>query len=99
MLKLFRSKIILALFLMLTMLSIGVLGYRYVSDYTWLNMTIITVTTVGFKEVEPLDTEANVFTIFLIISSVFVFANNYRIRFKQKFLTIFKNEKSEIRHR
>lgn len=77
MLKLFRSKIILALLLMLTMLSIGVLGYRFVSDYSWLDalyMTIITVTTVGFKEVEPLDGEAKVFTIFLIISSVFVFA-------------------------
>ncbi len=37
-------------------------------------MTIITVTTVGFSEVRPLDTEAKIFTIILIISSVFIFA-------------------------
>ncbi len=77
MLKLFRSKIILALALMLTMLMIGILGYRFVSDYDWLDalyMTIITVTTVGFMEVKPLDADAKVFTIFLIVSSVFIFA-------------------------
>jgi len=37
-------------------------------------MTIITVTTVGFNEVGPLETEGKIFTIFLIISSVFIFA-------------------------
>lgn len=37
-------------------------------------MTIITVTTVGFNEVAPLETEGKIFTIFLIISSVFIFA-------------------------
>lgn len=37
-------------------------------------MTIITVTTVGFSEVRPLDSDAKIFTIVLIISSVFIFA-------------------------
>ncbi len=37
-------------------------------------MTIITVTTVGFNEVGPLETEGKIFTIFLIISSLFIFA-------------------------
>lgn len=37
-------------------------------------MTIITVTTVGFNEVGPLETKGKIFTIFLIISSVFIFA-------------------------
>lgn len=36
-------------------------------------MTIITVTTVGFSEVRPLDQQAQIFTIFLIVSSVFIF--------------------------
>lgn len=75
MIRLFRSKILLALFLMLFVLSVGVLGYRFISDYTWveaLYMTIITVTTVGFSEVKPLSTEAKIFTIFLIVSSVFI---------------------------
>lgn len=55
---------------------IGVIGYHYLSDYGWLDalyMTIITVTTVGFKEVQPLDASAKIFTVGLIISSVFIF--------------------------
>ena len=77
MIKLFRSKIYLALTLILGILLIGVLGYRYISDYGWLDalyMTIITVTTVGFMEVRPLDAESKIFTVFLIVTSVFSFA-------------------------
>lgn len=37
-------------------------------------MTVITVTTVGFQEVHPLSDAARLFTIFLITSSVFIFA-------------------------
>lgn len=77
MIRLFRSKIYIALALMMTVLLTGVLGYRFISDYTWLDalyMTIITVTTVGFMEVSPLDTESKIFTVILITSSVFIFA-------------------------
>lgn len=77
MLRLFRSKIYLAIGLMITVLMIGVMGYRYISDYTWLDalyMTIITVTTVGFMEVKPLNAEAKIFTVMLIISSVIIFS-------------------------
>ncbi|MEO0573380.1 MAG: potassium channel protein, partial [Bacteroidota bacterium] len=52
------------------------LGYRMVASYSWVEaiyMTIITVTTVGFSEVRPLDQNAQIFTIFLIVSSVFIF--------------------------
>jgi len=73
--KLFRSKIYTALLLISVVLVIGVLGYRFISHYTWVDafyMTVITVTTVGFSEVNPLDTEAKIFTIFLILSSVFI---------------------------
>jgi voltage-gated potassium channel len=77
MIKLFRSKIYIALSLLVFVLLFGVLGYRYISNYDWVDafyMTIITVTTVGFSEVRPLDTASKFFTIFLIISSVFIFA-------------------------
>ncbi len=37
-------------------------------------MTVITVTTVGFSEVSPLDAESKLFTVCLIIFSVFIFA-------------------------
>jgi voltage-gated potassium channel len=58
-------------------LLFGVFGYRFLSDYTWIDafyMTIITVTTVGFSEVRPLDAEAKIFTVVLIVTSVFIFA-------------------------
>ena len=35
-------------------------------------MTVITITTVGFGEVVPLDSEAKIFTIFLILISIVV---------------------------
>ncbi|MEM8508973.1 MAG: NAD-binding protein [Bacteroidota bacterium] len=76
MIKFFRSKIALALSLMVVVFFFGVLGYRYIANYSWVEavyMTIITVTTVGFSEVRPLDSEAQVFTIVLIVSSVFIF--------------------------
>lgn len=77
MIRLLRSKIVLALSLMVLVLLFGMIGYRFLSDYTWveaLYMTIITVTTVGFSEVRPLDAEAKIFTVFLIVTSVFIFA-------------------------
>lgn len=75
MIHLFRSKIYLALTLMLMVLAFGVLGYRFVSDYSWVDafyMTIITVTTVGFSEVRPMGPEGKIFTIILIVTSVFI---------------------------
>ena len=77
MIRLFRSKIYLAIALMLTILLIGVLGFRFISHYSWLDafyMTIITVATVGFGEVRPLDANAKIFTALLIISSVVIFS-------------------------
>tara|TARA_B100000949_G_scaffold235130_1_gene256657 strand:+ start:25992 stop:26987 length:996 start_codon:yes stop_codon:yes gene_type:complete len=71
-----RSKIVLALSLMVIVLLFGVVGYKMLSDFTWIEavyMTIITVTTVGFSEVRPLDANAKIFTVFLIVTSVFIF--------------------------
>ncbi|QCW99223.1 potassium channel protein [Aggregatimonas sangjinii] len=75
MLQLSRSKIYLALALLLAVLLFGVLGYRFIAEYTWveaLYMTVITMATVGFKEVRPLDTGAQIFTVLLILCSVFI---------------------------
>lgn len=62
---------------MVSVLLFGILGYRYVSDYSWIDafyMTVITITTVGFSEVRPMDIEGKIFTVILIVSSVFIFA-------------------------
>ncbi len=77
MIRLFRSKMYLAISLILVVLATGIIGYRVLSNLSWLDafyMTVITVTTVGFSEVGPLSVEAKIFTVFLIISSVFIFA-------------------------
>lgn len=76
MMHLFRSKIYLAITLMLIVLLFGVFGYRIIADYSWVDafyMTIITVTTVGFSEVRPMGPEGRIFTTILIITSVFIF--------------------------
>jgi voltage-gated potassium channel len=75
MIKFFRSKIYFALALIVVVLSIGVFGYRYISDYSWIDalyITIITVTTVGFSEVRPMGAEGKMFTVLLIVTSVFI---------------------------
>lgn len=74
--KFFRSKLYVALVLMIVVLFFGVLGYRFIEDYSWIDalyMTIITVTTVGFSEVRPMDVEGKIFTVVLIVTSVFIF--------------------------
>jgi voltage-gated potassium channel len=73
--KLFRTKIYMAVTLLLALLCIGVLGFKFMSGYSWIDaiyMTVITITTVGFGEVQPLDDMSKVFTIFLILTSIVI---------------------------
>ncbi|RSK39187.1 potassium channel family protein [Mangrovimonas spongiae] len=74
-LKLFKSRIYTAILLLGCVLVIGVFGYRFMSGYSWVDslyMTVITITTVGFGEVQPLDEYSKVFTVFLILASVVI---------------------------
>ncbi len=73
--RLFRSRIYTAIILLLILLLVGVLGYKFISSYSWIDalyMTVITMATVGFGEVVPLNDEAKLFTIFLILASVVI---------------------------
>lgn len=73
--KLFRSRIYTAVSLLAIVIVIGVIGFRIMGDYSWVDaiyMTVITITTVGFGEVKPLDAEAKIFTIFLILTSIII---------------------------
>lgn len=108
--KFFRTKIYTAIFLLVVILIVGIFGYKFISNYSWLDaiyMTVITMTTVGFGEVIPLDYNAKIFTIFLILSSVVIMGyalsiiteyilskNNYdELKYKkmQKEISSFKN--------
>jgi len=51
----------------------GVVGYRLLEDYSWLDslyMTVITLTTVGFQEIRPLSPTGRVFTIVLLVAGL-----------------------------
>ncbi|AXG70119.1 voltage-gated potassium channel Kch [Kordia sp. SMS9] len=77
MFRFFRSKFYIALTLLVLVFLIGVSGFMIISGSNFIDaiyMTVITVTTVGFKEAIQLDDQGKLFTIFLIIISVFVFA-------------------------
>ncbi|MCL7763197.1 NAD-binding protein [Polaribacter sp. Z014] len=74
--KVLDSKINKTLFLVVTIIAIGTIGYMLLSHYTFVDalyMTVITVTTVGFGELRPFSAEEKVFTIFLILTSITVF--------------------------
>lgn len=52
---------------------IGTIGYVFIDHFTWINafyMTIITIGTVGFGEIQPLSDAGKLFTSFLIIASL-----------------------------
>ena len=71
----FQSKLYKAFLLFLSVIAIGVMGYMYFSDDSFINalyMTIITITTVGFGEVHPLSENEKLFTIFLILMSIVI---------------------------
>jgi voltage-gated potassium channel len=70
-----NSRFFTAMLLLFLLLSFGVLGFMILSDYNFINalyMTVITITTVGYGEVQPLNQEAKLFTIILILSSVVI---------------------------
>ena len=73
----FKHKLYRALILAVTLLSIGVIGYMNIGDYSFIEalyMTVITISTVGFGEVHPSNDNEKLFTIFLIFTSMGIFA-------------------------
>ena len=72
----FRSKLQKALLLLALVMTFGVFGYMTISGYTFVNalyMTVITISTVGFGEIEPLSDQEKLFTVFLIATSIVSF--------------------------
>ena len=74
--RLINSKIKFAVTLIVLVFITGVIGFHFLYDYTWIDalyMTIITVSTVGYGEVQPMDTYGKLFTSVFIISGLFIF--------------------------
>ncbi|WP_432410186.1 potassium channel family protein [Rasiella sp. SM2506] len=73
--RLFKSKLTLAVTLLLIIFSVGVLGYKILSEYSWVDafyMTVITITTVGYGTIRDLSPSEKLFTSVLIICSIFI---------------------------
>lgn len=71
-----KDKLVIAIFLIIVLAIIGVLGYHFLSGFSWIDalyMTVITATTVGFGEVHPLDDVSKLFTITLIIANLIIY--------------------------
>jgi voltage-gated potassium channel len=81
------SRFLMPLFLLVILIIIGTIGYIIIDNYTFFDafyMTIITIATVGYGEVEPLSVGGKLFTVFLIITSFITFA--YAVSSVTKFL-------------
>ncbi|GAX62036.1 kef-type K+ transport systems, predicted NAD-binding component [Candidatus Scalindua japonica] len=96
----FRNKLILTLVLFIIVLSSGTAGYYFIEGwrvFDSLYMTVITLSTVGFHEIEPLSKAGKAFTIGLIFFSlgVVAFAVNYGLKaiFEGEFRDVFGRRK------
>lgn len=93
-------RFMIPIYLLVALIIIGTIGYILIDGYTLLNafyMTIITIATVGYGEVEPLSVAGKMFTSFLIITSFITFA--YAVSSITKFIVdgelnvFFKNKR------
>ncbi|MCH4823455.1 potassium channel protein [Gramella lutea] len=74
--ELIDSKLRLAVVLIILVFITGVIGFHFLYDYTWIDalyMTIITISTVGYGEVQPMGTYGKLFTSVFIITGLFIF--------------------------
>ena len=71
------KQLILAFILMFLSIFIGMSGYMIIEGYNALDalyMTVVTISTVGFREVHPLSDEGKIFTSIYIVSNLVFFA-------------------------
>lgn len=86
--------------LVLSIISLGVVGFMYIEGFSFfdaLYMTVITVTTIGYSETHPLSIEGRVFNIVFIITSFTLFTYSLaaisRYIFSGEMKKYFKNKK------
>jgi len=88
--RFFSPKLFFAVFLVLVISCVGMLGYYWllpeIGLIDALYMTMITLSTFGFGEIAPMSDAAKLFTIFFIMISLSVFAYGLK-EITQYFLT------------
>jgi voltage-gated potassium channel len=70
---LYRSRLFNAFVLIVVTLSVGTAGYQVLEGWSFIDalyMTVITLTTVGYGETNPLTTRGRVFTMILLMTSI-----------------------------
>lgn len=73
--NIYKSRVFVSLGLLWLVFFAGVLGFKFLFDYEWIDaayMTVITITTVGFGELHPLSPSEKIFTSIFILSSIFI---------------------------
>lgn len=71
------AEIQLTVTILLMTLTVGTLGYMVIEGWSFINafyMTVITLTTVGYGEVEPLSSTGRVFSVIIILCGVTILA-------------------------
>jgi voltage-gated potassium channel len=92
----------ISIIVLLAIVSIGTVGYTVIEGWRVLDslyMTIITLATVGFREIEPLSDAGKIFTILLIIFGVgvlgYIVGSLVQIMFEGQFQRIMGRKKVE----
>jgi voltage-gated potassium channel len=68
-----RSRLLVGVAVFGGLLTAGTAGYMIIEQWSFMDalfMTVTTITTVGYREVRPLDTEGRIFTIVLVLFGV-----------------------------
>lgn len=68
-----RKKMILSLVLLVSVVGIGTSGYMFIEEWNFWDsfyMTVITLTTVGYREIHDLSRAGQMFTVILLIGGV-----------------------------
>ena len=98
-LRFFRSKLKTAVVLLIFLIFAGIVGFKYISGYSWTDaiyMTVITITPVGYTDVEALDHQSKIFIIGLILSSAIILA--YALKVISEYM-ISKNNINEFKQK
>jgi voltage-gated potassium channel len=72
-----QGRALKALGILVTILLIGTIGYRHLEGWDFLDslyMTVISITTVGYREVGEVSDAGRIFTIFIIFSGIGIIA-------------------------
>lgn len=70
---LISQHVVASIGLLIVIIAIGTLGYHIIEKWSFLDslyMTVITITTIGFKEVHPMESNGIIFTIILSLAGV-----------------------------